>query len=192
MPLIRDIFPALLLFLLVAFSNLDSKCQTTDSTAKDPLFEISFGNSLLFIPDSKIASIHAQSSVVLPTSALLFFMELRPKKILRVPLFFNLPTESKQFIVDGQLVNEKANPTFGAGAEFRLFKIKFNEKTALDMEIGPLASFIISSNNIIRVAPVVAGRLRLMRGDNFVMYIGSSFSFGIDAMGLLYGTGTMF
>lgn len=167
--------------------------QVKDSVhSKDPLFEISFGNTILFIPDNQLTTIQNQTSLVIPTSALLFFTELRPKKLLRFPFFFNLPTESKQFLVDGQLVYKKANPTFGGGMEIRLFKASIDDKTKLDMEIGPLASCIVDRNNVFRFVPVIAGRLRLIRGENFVMYFGGSYSFGINAMGILYGTGTMF
>jgi len=38
----------------------------------------------------------------------------------------------------------------------------------------------------------MAARLRIMRGENFVMYIGTSYSFGINTWGVLYGTGTVF
>ena len=177
---------------LTAFVSIFS-AQTSDSLKiKDPLFEISFGNTILFIPDKLITTIQNQTSLVIPTSALLFFTELRPKKFLRFPFFFNLPTETKQFLVDGQLVYKKANPTFGAGLEMRIFKVSIDQKTKLDLEMGPLASCIVDRNNVFRLVPVIAGRLRLVRGENFVMYFGGSFSFGINAMGLLYGTGTMF
>jgi hypothetical protein len=193
MKMIKRISPLLIIIAFTFFHFPSAIAQAKDSTGKkDPLFELSFGNTLLFIPDSKVNSIQAQTSVVLPTSALLFFAEIRPTKIIRFPIFFNLPTESKQFIVDGQLVNEKANITFGGGTEFRIFKVNINEKTKLDFEIGPLASFIVDKHSVVRLAPILAARLRLMKGENFVMYVGGSFSFGIDAAGLLYGTGTMF
>ncbi|MBK7668102.1 MAG: hypothetical protein IPJ32_12660 [Sphingobacteriaceae bacterium] len=73
-----------------------------------------------------------------------------------------------------------------------MFQIKIDERSKLDFEIGPLASFIFDKNNVVKVAPIVAGRLRIRRGENFVMYFGGSYSFGIDALGLLYGTGTIF
>lgn len=179
-----------LLFLL---SFLISAAQSKDSTNKNNShFELSFGQSLLFISSSKQTSLRDESAIVVPTNAVLFFVEFRPKKIIRVPVFFNLPTETKQFLVNGQLINERASPTFGSGIEFRLFKIKLDERSAIDFEIGPLASFIFDKNNVIKVAPLVAGRLRIMRGENFVMYLGGSYSLGIDALGILYGTGTIF
>lgn len=182
----------ILLIILFSFTYILPAQKNDSLTTKDPLFEISFGNTILFIPDNQINTIQNQTSLVIPTSALLFFTELRPTKFLRFPFFFNLPTESKQFLIDGQLVYKKANPTFGAGIEMRMFKVNIDQKTKLDMELGPLASCIVDRNNVFRFVPVIAGRLRLIRGENFVMYFGGSYSFGINAMGLLYGTGTMF
>lgn len=180
-----------ILFILIS-SILQISAQTKDTLKKNSHFELSFGQSLLFISNSKQINLRNESAVVVPTNSILFFIELRPQKIIRVPVFFNLPTETKQFLVNGQLVNERASPTFGAGFEFRLFKIQIDERSKIDFEIGPLASFIFDKNNVIKAAPLVAGRLRIMRGENFVMYLGGSYSLGIDALGILYGTGTIF
>jgi hypothetical protein len=166
--------------------------QEADTTVKKSHFELSFGQSLLFIKNSKQIDLHNKESIVIPTSAILFFAELRPEKKIRIPIFLNLPTESKQFLVNGVLVNERASPTFGTGIEFQLFHFKIDEKSYVDFEAGPLASFIFDLHGTMRVAPIIAGRLRIMRGEHFIMYLGSSYSIGINTFGLLYGTGTKF
>ena len=111
---------------------------------------------------------------------------------MRLPVFFNLPTETKQFLVNGALVNERASPTFGTGLEFKIFKAKLDEKSFLEMEAGPLASFLLDVHGVVKFAPVIAARIRLVRGKYFVMYLGTSYSIGIDSWGVLYGTGTVF
>jgi len=163
-----------------------------DTLKRKQLFEISFGQNLLFISNSKVVNIRNQSAVIIPTSSALFFVEFRPSKKLKVPVFFNLPIESKQFLVNGQLVNEKANPTLGSGLEFRMFQLKLDSKSKLELELGPLVSFITSEKGKLLIAPLAAGRFRITRGENFVMYIGSNYSFGVDALGLMFGTGTVF
>ncbi len=190
--------------LLLVFRVLldDANAQTNDSlkqkhTKSDtiehlPHFEISFGQSLLFISDGQLNSIRNQASVIVPTNAFLFFIEFRPEKTVKIPVFLNLPTESKQYLINGQLINKRASPTFGAGLEFNVFKKTIDTRSSLNFEIGPLASFIFNTKNDIRVVPIIAGRFRLKRGENFVMYAGCSYSFGINALGLLYGTGTIF
>jgi len=60
------------------------------------------------------------------------------------------------------------------------------------MEVGPLLSFIFNRQDKVVIAPLFAGRFKISRGENFVMYCGLSYSFGIKALGILYGTGTVF
>lgn len=176
------------------FISRDFFSQATDTLSgkKQGFIELSFGQSLLFIGSSRERDIREKQDIVLATSALLFFAELRPMRILRVPFFINVPTESKQFLIDGVLVNEKASLTFGMGASYNVFHFRVGEETRADVEIAPLASFIFDRANQIRVAPVLATRMRLLRGKYFSMYFGLSYSVGIDAFGLLYGTGSIF
>lgn len=183
----------ILAFFVVSFAIKGQESKSAkDSTKINQLFEFSFGQSLLFISDSKTIDIHNKSSVVVPTSSILFFVEMRPQKRVRIPIFINLPTETKQFLVNGVLVNERASPTFGTGIEFKCLQIKLGEKSKIDFELGPLASFLLNTNNVVRFVPIIAGRFRIMRGENFVMYVGGTYSIGINTWGILYGTGTIF
>ena len=177
------------LFFVIASIRINSQ---SDSTKNKFHFEVSFGQNLLFISSSQQVNIRAQQAVVLPTSALLFFVEFRAHKIARIPVFFNLATESKQFIVNGVLINEKASPTFGAGFQFKLFQIKIDSKSKLEFEMGPIASIAIDNDHHLKFAPLLAGRIRLMQGPNFIMYFGGSYSPFINTSGILYGTGTIF
>lgn len=186
------------LIFILAFIVISSTIQgqkskpAKDTTNTNQLFELSFGQSLLFISNSKSVDIRNNQAVVVPTSSILFFIEMRPQKRVRIPVFINLPTETKQFLVNNILVNERASPTFGTGFEFKCFQLNLGEKSKIDFEIGPLASFLLNKNKVVRFVPVMAGRIRIMRGENFVMYIGGTYSIGIDTWGLLYGTGTIF
>ena len=169
-----------------------------DSTANAPkkvkkrLFELSFGQSKLFISSSKELDIQEKQAVIVPTNAILFFAEFRPQKRLKIPVFFSLATGPKQFLVDSVLVSERASPTFGTGLECRIFRKPFGEKSAIEFEVGPLASFLIDRGGKIKFAPVIAGRFRFLKNEDFIMYLGSSYSIGINAFGLFYGTGYVF
>lgn len=165
--------------------------KQSDSTDKK-LFELSFGQSLLFISNSQLVDIRNTEAIVIPTSAMLFFTELRPMKRLHIPVFISIPTETKQFLVAGQLVNERASPTFGTGVQCKLFEFPVSKKACVEMEIGPLASFLFNQNKKLRFAPIGAARVKIIKERNFVMYIGSSYSIGINAWGLFYGTGFIF
>jgi hypothetical protein len=185
------------IFIFVVFCSVAVAAQNkgveNDTIKKAKIhFEVSFGQSLLFISHTKQTNIVVNASVVIPTNAMLFFVELRPEKLIRIPIFFNLATESKQFLINGQLINEKASPTLGTGATIKVFKSKIDHQSKFEFELGPLISCLINRKNSIQLAPVIAARLKIIRGENFIMYIGSSYSFGINALGLLYGTGTSF
>ncbi len=182
----------LLSFFIFLFFLQTVHAQEADTLKKGRHVELSFGHSLLFISNSKLVDLHTQEAVVVPTSAVLLFAEFMPQKFVRVPLFVNISTETKQFLVDSVVVNEKSSPTVGTGVVFRALHFDIDEKSNIELEVGPLASVLFDENNSIRIAPVIAGRMRISRGENFVMYIGSSYSIGINAFGLLYGTGTTF
>lgn len=177
---------------LFVASSLMAMSQTDSTKKRSKIFELSFGQSVLFIPNARLDSIRKNSSIIVPTNAILFLAELRPTKKIRIPLFFNLPTETKQYIVNGEIINEKASVTFGTGVQFKLFHINIDQKSKIEVEVGPLASFIFNKRNDIVVAPVLAGRVRIIQGEHFTMYIGCSYSMGIKALGVLYGTGSVF
>lgn len=155
-------------------------------------FELSFGQSVLFISNSNQIDLLTNSAVVLPTTSILFFVELFTLRKVRIPLFYNLPTGAKQFIINNKIVHEEASSSFGTGIQFKLFKIKFDAKSTLEMEIGPMASFGIDKKSNLWFAPILATRLRVMKNENFVMYLGGTYAMGINSLGLLYGTGTIF
>ncbi|MBK6523358.1 MAG: hypothetical protein KBG47_02895 [Bacteroidia bacterium] len=181
-----------LALLIAVFAAQPISAQTDSTKKKSKFFELSFGQSLLFIPNSQLDSIRKNSSIIVPTSAILFLAELRPNKNVRIPLFFNLPLETKQYLVNGELVNEKASVTFGTGVQFKVFQIKIDSNSRIEFEAGPLASFIFNKRNDIVLAPVLAGRFRIVQGETFTMYLGCSYSMGIKAFGILYGTGSVF
>lgn len=183
---------SLLFFFLAIGVSVSSANSPNDSIKFRRHFELSFGQSLLFISSSRALDIRQQAAVVVPTNALLFLVQFRTDKTLRIPVFLNLATETKQFLVDGVLVNERAAPTIGTGAIFRLFDFELAKKSKLEFEAGPMLSILFNKNNNIRVAPILAGRVRLIRAEHFVMYAGVSYSLGINALGMLYGTGTIF
>ncbi|MBA3970874.1 MAG: hypothetical protein H0X46_01785 [Bacteroidetes bacterium] len=179
-----------LLFTFIVAYNCYS--GNLDSLLKQQHFELSFGQTLLFISNDNQANLLSSADIIVPTSAILFFAELRPQKIMRIPVYLNFPTESKQYLINGQLVNKKASPAFGSGVVFKLFQIKIDSKSKVEFETGPLVSVIYDTKDNIRFAPLMAARFKISRGENFVMYFGVSYSFGINALGILYGTGTVF
>ena len=94
-------FRALCLCSTLLFSlNANAQTTTTDtSKPRKQLFELSFGSTMLFISNSDIQKIQDAAKLTIPTNTMLFFAEFRPQMKTRIPVFLNIPTESKQFIV---------------------------------------------------------------------------------------------
>lgn len=181
----------ILAFILIN-SSLFFYGQTVKDTTTGKDIEVSFGQNLLFISNSQLVNLKQTHAVVVPTSSILLFAQLRTMKKIRIPLFFNIATEAKQFIVNGQIVNERSTPTFGTGASFKAVGLKMNKSTTIELELSLLSSFLVNKNLALKVAPVLAGRIRILKGNDFTMYLGTSYSLGINAFGLFYGTGTLF
>lgn len=181
------------LIILLSICYFFSTAQSPSDTLQEKrLFELSFGQNLLFIPDSKIIDFKEDNAIVVPTSALVFLLQFRPDHNWRIPLFFNLPIETKQFLINGQLVSEKASPAFGTGIEYRFFEININKESKIEFEAGPFGSILFDEDKKVRFAPVMAGRFRLQQGKHFVMYVGANYALGIEAYGIFFGTGTIF
>jgi len=172
------------------FISLSFYCQEKDSIATS--FELSFGQSTLFISNDQVAAIKNDFNVVIPTNSMLFFAEFRPFKRIKIPIVFNLPTESKQFIVNGQLISEKASPTLASGAEIKIFDFDIPFDAQIEMDIGTLGSVIFKSNYKLALAPLITNRIRIIKDKSFIMYIGASYSAGVNTWGMFYGTGYIF
>jgi len=142
----------IMMLALACYVNLHARdtTGTKDRVMNRRYFELSFGQSKLFISDSRLLDLRNTQAVVVPTNAILFLATFRPEKRLRIPAFLNLPTGPKQFIVDGLLVSERASPTFGTGVQFKVFGTKFGEKSGLEMEAGPMASFLLDRGGNVR------------------------------------------
>lgn len=181
-------------FLLIALCFYSSAFfgQADSAESVNNKFELSFGQSILFIPDEKLEGIAQKESIIIPTNSILFFAEFRPQKKLRIPLYVNLPTESKQFFIDSVLVNEKANATGGFGLQYKCIQVPISKASVAEWEMGALSNLLISKRNRFRIVPLLNGRIRLVKNNNFVMYLGTSYSFGVNSWGLFYGTGFLF
>ena len=183
----------LLLWGFIATNQVVSQSEfdSTDSFLSS-YTEISFGQTLLFISNSKAINIKNEAAIVLPTSSVLLFAELRTLKKIRIPVFFNYPLGTKQFLVNGVLINEQANPTAGLGIATGLGKIKTNDNSYLEFEAGLVASMTVNLNQKFVAAPVAVARVRMIRKSSYTMYLGASYSFGLNTLGMLYGSGTIF
>jgi energy-converting hydrogenase Eha subunit E len=186
--------PIFLLFIFAFCFLTIVKCQETkqDTTTVKKKVEISFGQSLLFASYSKSLNVLTQAAIVIPTSSILIFAVFRPIKRLHIPLFCNIPTESKQYLINGVLTNERANPTIGTGVELKMFDVKLAAAAKIEFNIAALGTSLLTKTRKFVFAPMSAFRLRIVQNNNFVMYLGTSYSYGINTWGIIFGTGYIF
>ncbi len=174
-------------FFLIFFVSIKGQKDSIPSN-----FELSFGQSTLFISLDYANQIKKSQNLIVPTNSMLFFAEFRPFKKISIPVFFNLPTESKQFIENGVLVSQRASSTLGTGLEFKLFDFKIPYDSKLEFDAATLGSVLFRNNKQMVFAPLITSRIKIIKDQNFIMYIGSSYSVGVDTWGLFYGTGYIF
>jgi len=70
--------------------------------------------------------------------------------------------------------------------------VPISKASVAEWEMGALSNLLISKRNRFRIVPLLNGRIRLVKNNNFVMYLGTSYSFGVNSWGLFYGTGFLF
>ena len=95
----------LLGLMLLMSMSLISRASFLDSLIKKQHFEFSFGQSLLFISNSKQVNIKNQAAVIIPTNAILFFAEFRPQKKIEDTGFFKSCNRDKT--ICGKRTNSK-------------------------------------------------------------------------------------
>lgn len=185
---------ALLLTLFIQLIVLTAALaqDTTQTNKRKGHFELSFGQSLLFISSSDQVDLLTKSAIVVPTSSILLFAEFRTLNKIKIPVFCNIPVSAKQFIINNQIINEQASASYGTGIQFRLFNFEVLSKSIMEMEFGPMFSVGNDQKGNLWAAPFLAGRIRIRKGENFVMYVGATYAFGVSTTGLIYGTGTIF
>jgi len=178
---------SLCFFLLLFSLNIKGQKDSIPSN-----FELSFGQSTLFISHGDATQLKKDLNLIVPTNSMLFFAEFRPFNKIKIPIFLNLPTESKQFIENGVLISQRASSTLGAGLEFKLidFKIPYNSK--IEIDIASLGSLLFRENKQLVFAPLITSRIKIIKDSSFIMYLGSSYSLGVNTWGLFYGTGYIF
>ena len=55
-----------------------------------------------------------------------------------------------------------------------------------------LGSVIFRSNYELALAPLITNRIRIIKDKSFIMYLGASYSAGVNTWGMFYGTGYIF
>lgn len=128
--------------------------------------------------------------LVLPTTSALFIGERLWGERWSTIVGFNLPLETQEFIVDGQLVEEVAAKVMSVGQAVRFFSFAFTERSTLSIQFSVLASVIFGEP--VEVTPTTGMRVHLATDQGFSMYIGGLASYGLKGSVLLYGVSQRF
>ena len=107
-------------------------------------------------------------------------------------LFFNLPTESQKFVVDGNLEAEQASPGLGGGVLYNILNTPLNNNSIikLDFTFSPLVMGDSWKN--LAASAVYGLRFYIGKSDGFFMYTGLSRTLGVNGNMLWYGVGQSF
>ena len=87
---------------------------------------------------------------------------------------------------------KKLLPTLATGAEFKIFDFNIPFDAQVEMDIGTLGSVIFRENYELALAPLITNRIRIIKDKSFIMYLGASYSMGVNTWGMFYGTGYIF
>jgi hypothetical protein len=158
-------------------------------------FELSFGNSILFLDQGYTnSSSGAVSHSTLPVSSYLFTLEWRATEKISIAGAWNLPfTTVKR--VSGSGISEKyVAPSYGAGITFIPHSFKVSETTVIEPEIAVLLfrTYKSTSSGGDFFFPAGVFKLNVARDSGMDIFIGVTQAPAKNTTALLYGIGQRF
>ena len=164
-------------------------CAFADSDTEENLWEVSFGNTLLF------SGWYGERESYLPTSSTTIIASYKVYGDFALWSVFNLPLVPNQKLTeDGELVRTQTPPALMFGASYELIRLKFDDGRWIGIDTGLSIgrALVIES----RFFPVSATRLKVIKNKDTTYYIGLTTSpsnaDGDLVFGLVYGAGMRF
>jgi len=181
---------------IFALAESESVESNTDNWRKY-YFELSFGNSVIFLDQSINGSSTSTGDVkkeTLPVASFLFFGELRASKHFGLAAAWVLPyTTVKR--VKGNSVSEKfVAPSVGAGITGIIYTFNILDNTYLEPECALLVlrTYKSTSSKGDFYYPAGVFRLNIARSTGLNLYLGISQAPAKNATALIYGIGQRF
>lgn len=181
-----------LLFCLIFSINLAYSYSIYSLNLEELSFEVSFGQSMMFMNDTDRQDILDREKVAIPTSSALLLVDFIYDYKFSFPFFLNLPLTSQKFLVDGKETVEKASTVFGVGVNYSLLQIDLKDNLTAIFSSAVLAGITINQNKSYKILPMLALELSLLKQDGFLMYLGAERTIGLDVIALFYGVGQRF
>ena len=184
------ILACLLIFLVSPLSQYAVAHETPQQAFKHKL-EVSFGQSLLFLKaDPNVTG--GATSGSLPMSSALFLGEWILNQHFAYLSAVTIPLTTQQTLVNGQLYHEKSSPTLSFGGRWSMISISVTDDTHCEVQFAALFGRTFDEKLNGQYFPTIGSRLMLLKNDGFSLYAGTTWSFTLETLALIYGVGHRF
>ena len=162
------------------------------STQKDVhKLEISFGQSLLYLKTDPSVNDDTRSRS-LPMSSALFLGEWLLNRDFAYLSAITIPLTTQQTLVNGQLYHRKSSPTVSFGGRWSAFGFSASEETRCELQVAAMLGRTFNTDLSGRFFPTVGSRIIFLKNDGFSLYAGTTWSFTLETLALIYGVGHRF
>ena len=114
------------------------KTESTSGTWRKYYFELSFGNSVLFLDQSITESSGNVNKQTLPVPSFLFLGQLRAAKHFALAAVWNLPYTTVKCMDESSISEKFVAPTYGAGIIIIPSTFSIRDKTYIEPELALL------------------------------------------------------
>ncbi|MGL1935830.1 MAG: hypothetical protein OCD01_12450 [Fibrobacterales bacterium] len=182
-----------ILLLLICFTGLiySHELEMSDSTVVEPVIEISFGSSLLYL-EQDILTDGVVDSERLPVASVVFLAEWLFAKNWSLPLAINIPTEPSRLFKDSVMTEAHVASTVGAGVTWVPFQFKPFARAQLNLQIGALIFMDINPRDERAFYLLPLSRIHIETPSGFTLYFGGTYIPTHPIFAITYGVGQRF
>jgi len=158
-----------------------------------PRFEFNFGSSQLYLFGDLEDASGAERRSVLPASAALLTGEYFFDDELHGLVGIHLPTSTRKRVDSlGRVQEDYVAPFLGVGPLWVPYAADFRTYARFSVQASLLCGPVLRSGWDILPAAVLGSRLHLVSKNGTTLFLGGSWTVGVQAFALLYGVGQRF
>ncbi|MGL1902038.1 MAG: hypothetical protein OCC49_07885 [Fibrobacterales bacterium] len=182
-----------LLLLLICFASLiySQESEERDSAIVEPVIEISFGSSLLYLEQDFLTD-GVVDSERLPVASVVFLAEWLFSKKWSVPFAINIPTEPSRLFKDSVMTEAHVASTIGTGVTWVPLQCKPFARAQLNLQIGAMIFMDINPKDERTFYPLPLSRIHIETPSGFTLYFGGSYIPTHPIFAITYGVGQRF
>jgi len=182
----------ILTFLAIVWAASAARAQGDRVLLDNPRFEFSFGSSQLYLFDDMENASSAESRSVLPAGAALLMAEYIYSENMHALFSFHLPTSTRKQVVDGKVEEDYVAPYLGVGPLWVPYVADFRTYARFSIQTSLLCGPVLRGGLDILPAAVLGSRFHLVSKNGTALYLGGSWTVGVQAFALVYGVGQRF